>query len=262
MANLYKKKRRMIHSTVKVMLCNELKPFVNTDYLKKIEKQMKKLPGDIPELKFVFSDDAIENTFDAKRAKIAELLTNATNQGQIFVSYKPGEKYSLGNTVGQVWGQTVTGNGEVSTGLILLNEPRMEQVSGHHHIYVVNLILHEVLHVLGLDHASGITPNMSVKNMAVMNLGKFSHVGLSYDDKAGLKENYDLPTHKQVQLTINASGGNVAIINKKQKNKSQGKWLINSTATFTHVKKGKYIIYVDGNKTKTITVKKDTVINL
>lgn len=264
MSNLYAKRRKMIYKLVNVRLCQELKPFINTSYLRKIEQQMKKLPGDIPEIKFSFKDNAIDNDFDAKRAKISELLNQADilKKGQIFVSYKPNEKYSLGTKAGQVWGQTVTGSGTVTTGLILLNEPMVEQLSGHHHIYVVNLILHEVLHVLGLDHASGITPQMGVENMAVMNLGKFSYVGLSHDDRAGLKENYEVKSTKAIKVTVNTNGNNIALINKNQRVKSQGKHLINNSATFTHVKKGKYFIYVDGNKIKTITLEKDTTITI
>lgn len=264
MGNIFSKRKYINYELVLVHLSDSLSDIVRWKYLRKIEKQINKMPQPIPRIKFVEDCGALENSFDAKRSKSGSLISLAkeTNVAQIFVAYEPGETYSIGNTVGRVWDQTANSKGETPSGLILLNDKRLQQVSAGDDIYLANLILHEVLHVYGLAHAKGMV-GFEVRNQPVMNLGKFGYVGLSHDDRAVLKENYEVPVRgKNITVTIKTNGDSIGLFNRDNSIKSQGKELRNGVATFTHLKQGKYTIYVDGIKVKNQTLRKNKEIDL
>ena len=261
MANIYKRRLYIQEESVCIALSESLYELVDHKLLNKAIKQINKLPKPIPKITgFIKAVGApLENTTDAKIQKTRDLvaLTSETGIMQVHVAYEPGEKYGLGNSVGRVYA--------TNSGVILLNDVRLKQVAGElvDAIYLVNLIIHELLHVYGIDHAAGL--GTLVKNRPVMNAGKFAYVGLSFDDKAGLFENYFVPKRKRVEVTINSveSGSRVALINKQKNKLSQGKNLVNNTATFTHVPKGKYLVYINEQKaSKTIAINKDKVLDL
>ena len=263
MANLYKNKRYIQYPKIQVGLSKSLSDLVDWQLLHKMERQIANLPVKIPRLQFYKTTETLGTDFNSKKAKAIELTVKARDEGiaQSFVAYEPDATYSLGNTVGKVWAQTLSASGKTSSGLILLNDKRIAQVSEHDRVYLANLILHEVLHIYGLAHAEGL-PFTKVKNTPVMNAGKFGCLGLSYDDKVGLKEIYGTPQKRLITVEVTSSGGNVGLLNLGKKNKSQGKTLVDGKAIFTHVPKGRYSLYISNVKKKTFNLKKDISIVL
>lgn len=259
MANLHKRQFTIKENKIDITLSQSLWDIVDHGKLQKVCEQINKLPVEIPKVSTVWypSSHALENTAAAKIAKVQELSdkTQTIGRFQVYVAYEPGETYSLGNTVGRVF--------SLPSGLILLNDKRLKQVAGDpiDPTYLVNLILHELIHIYGVDHALGL-PFNKIKNTPVMNAGKFGKLGLAQDDIAGLRERYNVPQRKRVTLTVNSSADRIGLVNKEKNARSQGKKVTNGQAIFPQLHKGKYIIYQDDVKIKTITIKKDKEISL
>lgn len=264
MANIYKRRISIRFDKVCITLSASLYKIVNKQMLEKAIKQINKLPAPIPKITGYKKDkgEPLENDHGTKIQKVRDLVaaSSATRVQQVHIAYEPGEKYSLGNSVGRVFAS----NG----GLIVLNDVRLKQVAGEppHETYLVNLIIHELLHVYGIDHAAGlgffINNKPFLRNRPVMNAGKFAFVGMSQDDIAGMRENYAVPQRKRVTLTVNAPSGHVGLIHKDKKKHSQGKTIRDGVAIFPQLKKAKYDVYLNGVKKKTVTVKKDQEITL
>lgn len=232
-ANLYKRPFKIEEPGVSITIPS----IINQDYFKQVVKQLNSLPEGIPKIVEVLIDNGepLEDGFQAKFAKSKDLIerTEQTGIQHVYVAYNNGETYSLGNSVGRVFA--------TNTGLILLNDLRLKEITGvdTNQVYLVNVILHELLHIYGLDHASGLY-NL-VKNTPVMNLGKFGRLGMSHDDIAGLRENYNINPGKRRSVTINAPGGNIGLVGKRSR--AQGKEIRGGTATFPQLKRGRYKVY-------------------
>ena len=254
--NLFNRPMKIEQPEITITLSTSLNEVINHKLLQKAIIQINSLRTGIPRILEIKSGGALENSLQSKIARSIELtlLSEKINIEQVFIAYEPGERYSLGNSVGRVFA--------TNSGLILLNDLRLKQVAGNPplEIYFVNLIIHELLHVYGIDHATGM--HSRVRNQSIMHLGKTRSIGLSHDDVAALRENYDIASRNRVSVTIKANGNWVELINRKKTARSQSKKLRNNTATFPQLKKGKYIVYVDGVKQKKIKVRRNKVITL
>mgnify|MGYP000173914446 CR=1 FL=1 len=260
MANLHKRKFTIEQSEIDIRFSQSLWDSIDHKKLQRVFKGINKLPTGIPKIREVFAatDPILKNTATDKIAKVKSLFKETDQIGvfQVHIAYEPGETYSLGNTVGRVFA--------IPGGLILLNDQRIKQVAGERidPTYLVNLILHELLHAYGVDHARGL-PFHKVKNTPVMNIGKFGKLGLAQDDIAGLRERYNVPKRNRVTLTINTTQGDrVGLVNKDKNARSQGKNVIKGQAVFPQLHKGKYDVYIEDRKTKIVTVKKDKEITI
>lgn len=242
-ANLYTKKIKIDYPTVEAYLSKDCEALVNISDLQKFEKQIARLPKPIPKIKFYQSEETFESGFQNSidKTRALALQSQSKNAFQIFIAYKPGQTYGLGNVIGKVFA--------TNSGLILLNDQRIQQAYDYDKSFVANLIIHEILHVYGLDHANGL--GSLVKNKPVMSLGKQSPIGMSFDDRAGLLENYAV-TSKMSSIPLQAQGSEAILLNGS---KSQAKNIKNGLVTFTHVPKGKYKLLVDGVQTRRINVK-------
>lgn len=241
-----------------VTVSTSLYNVIDHDLLKQAFIQINRLPK-VPKLLLqVYKEDypvaVFKDRIQTVRNLKEETKLDPDNRHRIHVAYEPGQSYRIGNSVGKVFA--------TNAGLILLNDVRLKQVAGDppDPIYFVNLVIHEILHIYGLDHASGL--GVLVRNGSVMNLGKFGFVGLSHDDKMGLLEYYESPKRKRVEVIIEATGVNVGLLNRDKKKFSQGKNIEDGKAVFTHVKKGRYSIYINGNKVKNFKANKDKTIIL
>jgi hypothetical protein len=241
-ANLYNRKIKIDYPQVDVYLSKDCANIVDMDDLRIFEKQIAKLPNPIPRIKFYQSEEILEpglqNSINKTRSLTLE--SQSKNIQQIFIAYQPGQTYGLGNVIGKVFAS--------NSGLILLNDIRIAQAYDYDKGFVANLIIHEVLHIYGLDHANGL--GSLVKNKPVMSLGKQSPTGISFDDKAGLLENYNAKT-KMSSVSLNTNGNVVALVGKK----SQAKNAIDGSVTFTHVPSGKYKLFVDSVQIRKLVVK-------
>lgn len=258
MANLYKRQFTIKEPEIIISFSESLSQIINIQLFDKMIKQIKKLPKPIPKIRNFYTNNIkLDNAGFAKIQMVRDLKDDTENTGyfRVHVAYEPGESYSLRNTVGRVFG--------LPSGLILLNDVRLKQVAGNpiDPTYLVNLILHELLHIYGIDHASGL-PFNEVKNTPVMNAGKFGKLGLSQDDIAGLRERYEVKPGKRVCLTVNASPGRIGLVNIEKNARSQGKLVMEGKAIFPQLHKGKYHVYHNDVKVKTVTVNKDKEITL
>jgi hypothetical protein len=104
------------------------------------------------------------------------------------------------------------------------------------------------MHVYGLDHAIGLSKY--VKDIPVMSLGKSAPMGISFDDKVALFENYDIK-NKMASISFASEAKEVILLNGK---KTQAKNTRNNQVTFTHVPKGRYWLIEDGVKIKRIKI--------
>ena len=245
-ANLYNRKKTISYSSAVVFLSDDCRNLVSLDDLEIFAKQINGMPEGIPRISFQQSDETLGNTFSDRLDKSRELFNNsiARRTQQIFIAYKLGETYGLGNTIGAVWA--------TNTGLILLNDKRIAQAYGYDREFVTNLIIHEILHIYGLDHASGVTSQF-VKNTPVMNLGKGNKIGMSFDDRVGLLENYGIE-NKMREFEFKTEGGIVTLAKIRKKKHTQGKRVQDGLVKFTHVPKGSYWVYVDGIKEKKVKI--------
>lgn len=246
-ANLYKRKISIPYPTVEVYLSDDCRNLVSLEDLEIFARQINRMPSGIPRISFYQTDETLGTSFNNRLAKSRELTLEsiAENTQYIFVAYKVGEKYGLGNTIGTVWA--------TNTGLILLNDVRITEAYGYDRELVTNLIIHEILHVYGLDHATGVTSQF-VKNTSVMNLGKSGKIGMSFDDKAGLLENYGIENEMR-NFEYATNGRIVTLLGKTKKKHTQGKRVVDGLVNFTHVPKGVYLVYVDGIKEKRVNIK-------
>lgn len=242
-ANLYTPKIKIDYPTVEAYLSKDCEALVNISDLQIFEKQIAKLPVAIPRIKFYQSEETFESGLQNSIDKTRELFLSSQDKGiyQIFIAYKPGQTYGLGNVIGKVFA--------TNSGLILLNDQRINQAYEYDKGFVANLIIHEVLHIYGLTHADGL--GNLVVNKPVMSLGKQSPIGMSFDDIAGLLENYNV-INRMKKLTLPVDGKVVALIDGK---KSQAKNSKDGIVTFTHVPQGNYWLIVDGVKIKRIQVR-------
>jgi len=242
-ANLYTPKATIEYPTIEAYLSKDCEALVNMSDLQVFERQIAKLPIAIPRIKFIQSEETFESGLQNSINKTRELFLSSQNKGiyQIFIAYKPGQTYGLGNVIGKVFA--------TNSGLILLNDQRINQAYEYDKGFVANLIIHEVLHIYGLAHADGL--GNLVVNKPVMSLGKQSPIGMSFDDIAGLLENYDV-INRMKNLTLPVDGKVVALVNGK---KSQAKNSKDGIVTFTHVPQGNYWLIVDGVKIKRIQVR-------
>lgn len=242
-ANLYKRKIKIDYPQVDAYLSKDCADIVDMDDLRTFEKQIAKLPNSIPRIKFYQSEETFEsgfqNSIDKTRALTLE--SQSKNAFQIFIAYKPNETYGLGNVIGKVFA--------TNSGLILLNDQRIQQAYEYDKGFVANLIIHEVLHIYGLAHADGL--GNLVLNKPVMSLGKQSPIGMSFDDIAGLLENYNV-INRMGNLTLPVDGKVAALIDGK---KSQAKNSKDNIVTFTHVPQGNYWLIVDGEKIRKVKVR-------
>jgi hypothetical protein len=258
MANIYKKKQLITQSKVFVTLSPELWNIVNKAKLKKVIRQINSLPKPIPKIQDITSRDLIvANTTQSKIQVTKDLSdkTIATGVMHIHIAYQPNEKYGLGNSIGRVFA--------TNSGLIILNDVRLREVAGNppNPTYLINLIFHEILHVYGIDHSGGL-PFNRVKNTPIMNAGKFGFDGLSGDDIAGLRENYDVKIGKRVSLDIKANGSVIGLLNRENNFESQGKNLVAGGAVFPQLMPARYDIYVDDIKVKAINLRKSAMITI
>ena len=242
-ANLYTQKIKIDYPTIEAYLSKDCADLVDINDLRIFERQIAKLPIAIPRIKFYQSEETFEsglqNSIDKTRALTLE--SQSKNAFQIFIAYKPGQTYGLGNVIGKVFA--------TNSGLILLNDQRIQQAYDYDKGFVANLIIHEILHVYGLDHANGL--GNLVANKPVMSLGKQSPIGMSFDDIAGLLENYNV-INRMKNLTLPIDGKVVALIDGK---KSQAKNSKDGIVTFTYVPKGNYWLIVDGEKIRKVKVR-------
>lgn len=218
------------------------------DIWQKVVAQLDAMPKEIAKLDYkgasvyavANSSERIQTVRDLKAEQ------DASGTYRIHVAYEPGNSYRMGNSVGKVFA--------TNTGLILLNDVRLKQVAGDlpDAIYLINLILHEILHVYGIDHASGF--DIKIRNRPVMNIGKFGFIGMNFDDRMGLAEYYNIRKGKRKTLTINVQGNNVLILNKDKRKFSQGKNIKDGQAIFPYTKPGRYFIYVNGDKKRSVKV--------
>lgn len=255
MANVYRKKKYINYPDVEVRLSKDLEGMYDPKHLEIFVKQIRKLPKEVPVLEFVQTNEALASQDRIAKIRDLSMLAAVSKKCQIFVAYKKDETYSMGNSVGKVFSTVTTGAGETSAGLITLNSKRIKEAYADNAHFIANTIFHEILHVYGLDHSIGMPEK--VKNRPVMQLGKMLPIGLSFDDRCGLKEIYQTPKKKLVCVTVNADGKYVALLNKDKPNKSQSKSLYQGSATFPYTPKGKYDVIIDGVKIKTVTIKKD-----
>lgn len=242
-ANLYKRKIKIDYPQVDAYLSKDCANIVDIDDLRTFEKQIAKLPNPIPKIKFYQSDETLEPGLQnsINKSKALTLESQSKNIQQVFIAYKPNETYGLGNVIGKVFA--------TNSGLVLLNDQRIKQAYDYDKGFVANLIIHEILHVYGLDHANGL--GNLVANKPVMSLGKQSPIGMSFDDQAGLLENYGV-TNKMSSVSLQTDGDVAVLLGG---NKSQAKNTGNGAVTFTHVPKGNYWFIVDGVKIKKVKVK-------
>lgn len=241
-ANLYTPKIKINYPEVEAYLSADCANIVNMSDLRIFEEQINRMRTGIPRIKFFQSNESLTFGLQNHINKSIALTNTSTQTGkqQIFIAYKPGETYGLGNVVGKVFA--------TNSGLILLNDQRINQAYGYDKGFVANLIIHEVLHVYGLDHADGL--GNLVKNKPVMSLGKQSPIGMSFDDEVGLLENYEIPVMRR--FSTQATGTTAALIKGKQ---SQAKNIKNGTVIFTHVPKNNYWLVVDGKRIRRVKVK-------
>lgn len=246
-ANLYKRKIIIPYPSVEVYLSDDCRELVNLEDLEIFAKQINRMPSGIPRISFYQTDETLGTSFNDRLAKSRELTLEsiAENTQHVFVAYKVGEKYGLGNTVGTVWA--------TNAGLILLNDVRIAEAYDYDRELVTNLIIHEVLHIYGLDHASGVTSQF-VKNTSVMNLGKDGKIGMNFDDRAGLLENYGIQ-NKMKDFSYETDGRIVTLLGKTKRKHTQGKRVVDGLVNFTHVPNGVYLVYVDGIEEKRVRVK-------
>ena len=246
-ANVYTPRKFIEYPSVEVHLSKDLADIVDIKNLNIFAKQINKMPVEIPRVSFHQSDETLEK--ENRISKAISLNVESANTGiqQIFVAYKHGEDYGLGNTIAKVYAS--------NAGLIVLNDIRLRnrQAYDYHPGFTTNAIIHEIVHIYGLNHADGL--GTIVKNIPVMSLGKSAPLGMSFDDKAGLLENYNVVSKKLREVCIETNGKVVAIINKKNKELSQSKNVKDGKVLFTHVVKGKYYVLVDGVEIERIMVK-------
>jgi len=113
-------------------------------------------------------------------------LTFATEEKAVVVLYTPGETFGLGTRVANAGFIASNGGNNVHASLVRINDLRYQTVTdGGDITYLANLIGHEVGHAVGLDHASS-----TKKPRPIMSIGKFGKVGLTRDDKKGLRKVY------------------------------------------------------------------------
>jgi hypothetical protein len=131
---------------------------------------------------------------DLKVDGLLNVINYATQNNLIIVLYKEGETYGLGNRVANASFVTANINGSnVHAGLIRINDIRLQQViggrdDGYALNYIANVTWHEVGHLFGLDHT-----DKRRGRPLMLSAGKFSklkNLGLSLDDKKGLREIY------------------------------------------------------------------------
>jgi hypothetical protein len=182
--NVYTPKRAINFDTVEVYLSKDLATIQDIEDLKLFARRFNKLPTGIPRIEFIQSEETLEPGLSNSISKSIELssLSQEKYKMQVFIAYKTDETYGLGNVIGKVFAS--------NSGLILLNDRRIAQAYDYHEGFVINLIIHEIMHVYGLDHAIGLSKY--VKDIPVMSLGKSAPVGISFDDMVALFENYDI----------------------------------------------------------------------
>lgn len=176
-----------------------------------------------------------------------EALNYAGGRKTIYTMYVPGEDYSLWTRIANAT-TTKSGNGtKAHSGLIRINDKRLQEATGGDNVFLANIIGHEVLHILGIDHCSRISNEYGfiTKNRPIMVSGKAYPLGLSYDDKQGLKQQYKRMRRNVSEVTVKANGKQVVLENLDQPRFSVGKDLADGQMTMTHVKPGKYAIVVD-----------------
>jgi len=246
MANIYANKILIEYDTVEVYLSKDLLNIVNMADLEKFAISFNRLDKNIPTMSFHPTEDTLDPA--QKIAKSIALSQESASKliQQIFIAYKPGESYALGNVVGKVFAS--------NSGLILLNDIRIAQAYDYHKGFIANLIIHEILHVYGLDHADGL--GLMVKNKPVMSLGKSSPIGISFDDQAGLFENYSVAKKRTMaHVEFDIEGDVAVLLNRDNPNNSQAKNIKNGKVIFPYALKGKYTLFVDGVKIKNLKVR-------
>lgn len=257
MANLHKYK--YVEDEVTLLLCKELG---GAD----VEALIETILGQFPALPFkVYFEMSDQKAFAPD--KQIQALNFISGRKCFFVQWKPGQDYKLGTRVAN---STSTKSSKGShTGLCRINDIRLQQTSAGNPIYLANVIVHEFMHMLGIDHPTAFyykdkegKNQAMVRKFPIMVAGKFT-LGLSYDDKQGLRERYETRRGKTRTVTIktDASAKQAVLFNRDKPNQSVGKNLVNGQAIIPYVKPGNYWLVIDRLKSKRFKVgDKDKVI--
>lgn len=254
-ANLYRDSIKIRYDEIDITLSDSLYNLINHQKLKQAVNQINKLPINVPKIRKISTENGkpLADTFKDKINKVFQLSFKSKDLQimQVHVAYEPNENYGLSLGVAEVWA--------TNTGLILINDKRLKQVAGEpvNQNYLVNTIIHELLHIYGLDHA---TIDIKTKNVPVMNLGKFAPVGLSHDDIAGLLEKYDVTRRNRKTLTVFAKKGSVVVVqDMRKKTRTQGKIVKDEAVVFPQVLRGRYWIYENGEKIGRVKLNRNKV---
>ena len=235
MANLHSWKWAEDECTL--VLCNEL-------YSKELKSKISKILGKFPKLPFklFFQCSEVPAFTDMNKA-----LDFVRGTKSVFVNYKPGHDFKMGNRIANASTTKSGASTKSHSGLVRINDIRLQQATGGDTTFLANIIVHELLHCLGIDHASALADEKGfvTKNRPIMVSGKSHPLGLSYDDKQGIKERYSLPKRKLRTVIIHVKGKQAVLKNLDKPAQSVGKNIVDGKVEIPYVKPGRYSIVVD-----------------
>jgi hypothetical protein len=164
----------------------------------------------------------------------------------VIIAYEPGSNLGI-NAVGNASIHARDGFGKAYGGVVRINatHPWLEGTTTTSPEAIPNIIMHEVLHIAGLEHSANI---QAVNRLPLMNGAPvIGRECMLYDDINALYEKYNVNLRGHKKFTINLPG---IVEMRNTKNVSLSVYKNSSgTVTFTNLKPGRYFIFVD-NSTK------------
>lgn len=260
MANLWKNSRAWTGDVFNILLCKEL-----SIHKQRLEIPLNTIVAQVNAIGLPFLVDVVWTDASYDNTQNFQSSAYSTANSGALVLWRRGYDYGIPDANAN----TSTGAGK----FIRINDVAIQRTAPDDFIYLANVIMHEILHVLGLWHSSGqnyyndrhrhyvsITGKVTDKgkfiygNQPLMSAGKRTPLGLNYDDVQGLKTKYDLPKGNTRTVTIHTSGSEVGLMCMTNSSYSLGADVVDGVAIIKYVKPGSYWLIIDNMKIRRFKV--------